>query len=44
MGTNNSIPGPPGASAIIPYASGIPTTLTTVLGGVATTSLVGFGQ
>ncbi|WP_096439835.1 exosporium glycoprotein BclB-related protein [Alteribacter populi] len=57
MGTNNGIPGPPGpegpggpvgppgASAIIPYTSGIPTTLTTVLGGVAgTTSLVGFGN
>lgn len=34
-----------GSSAIIPYASGTPVTLTTVLGGlVGTTSLIGFGS
>lgn len=38
-------PGIPGASAIIPYASGIPSSLTTVLGGVLNTgSVVGFGS
>jgi BclB C-terminal domain-containing protein len=35
----------PGPGAIIPYASGTPAILTTVLGGLAgTTSLVGFGS
>ncbi|MEK3886279.1 exosporium glycoprotein BclB-related protein [Bacillus sp. FSL K6-3431] len=42
------IQGPPGISgggAIIPYASGTPAVLTTVLGGLlGTTSLVGFGS
>ncbi|WP_338630920.1 exosporium glycoprotein BclB-related protein [Clostridium baratii] len=34
-----------GSSAIIPYASGLPVSLTTVVGGlVGTTSLVGFGN
>ncbi len=37
--------GPAGPGAIIPFASGIPVTLTTVLGGlVGTTGLVGFGN
>ena len=36
--------GLPGAGAIIPFASGLPTALTTIAGGlVGTTSLVGFG-
>ncbi|QTM99580.1 bclB domain-containing protein [Sediminibacillus dalangtanensis] len=39
------VTGAPGAGAIIPYASGTPVVLTTVLGGlVGTTSLVGFGS
>ncbi|MFI8684727.1 exosporium glycoprotein BclB-related protein [Rossellomorea sp. NPDC077527] len=38
-------PGLPGTGAIIPYASGLPVELTTVLNGqVGTTSLVGFGN
>lgn len=37
--------GPTGSSAIIPFASGLPAVLTTVLGGVVgTTSLIGFGN
>ncbi|RDW19344.1 exosporium glycoprotein BclB-related protein, partial [Oceanobacillus chungangensis] len=37
--------GAPGLGAIIPFASGLPVALTTVLGGVVgTTSLVGFGN
>ncbi|MED4206760.1 exosporium glycoprotein BclB-related protein [Neobacillus mesonae] len=38
-------PGIPGAGAIIPYASGTPSVLTTVLGGLLNTgSVVGFGN
>ncbi|WP_322091014.1 exosporium glycoprotein BclB-related protein [Cytobacillus massiliigabonensis] len=38
-------PGIPGAGAIIPFASGIPVALSTVLGGVAATQgLIGFGS
>ncbi|WP_281269281.1 exosporium glycoprotein BclB-related protein, partial [Ammoniphilus oxalaticus] len=37
--------GEAGAGAIIPFASGLPTALTTIAGGLAgTTSLVGFGN
>ncbi|WP_242977133.1 exosporium glycoprotein BclB-related protein [Clostridium botulinum] len=39
------ITGPTGASAIIPFASGGPVTLVTVLGGLANTgALLGFGS
>ncbi|WP_324777901.1 exosporium glycoprotein BclB-related protein [Virgibacillus senegalensis] len=39
------VTGAPGAGAIIPFASGAPVVLTTILGGLAgTTSLVGFGS
>ncbi|MGN7399003.1 exosporium glycoprotein BclB-related protein [Cytobacillus praedii] len=38
-------PGIPGAGAIIPFASGLPVALSTVLGGVAATQgLIGFGS
>lgn len=38
-------PGIPGAGAIIPYASGLPVTLSVVAGGVAATQgLIGFGS
>ncbi|QCT01306.1 hypothetical protein E6C60_0583 [Paenibacillus algicola] len=37
--------GAPGAGAVIPYASGLPVTLTTVAGGlVGTVGLIGFGS
>ncbi|KUP22592.1 hypothetical protein AWJ19_33595 [Paenibacillus sp. DMB5] len=37
--------GPTGSGAIIPYASGVPAALTTVLGGLLnTSSLIGFGN
>ncbi|USK57213.1 bclB domain-containing protein [Cytobacillus solani] len=39
------VPGIPGAGAIIPFASGLPVALSTVLGGVASTQgLIGFGS
>jgi len=38
-------PGPPGSGAIIPFASGTPSVLTTVLDGtLGTSSLIGFGN
>ncbi len=38
-------PGIPGAGAILPFASGLPVSLSTVLGGVASTQgLIGFGS
>lgn len=37
--------GPTGSGAIIPYASGLPVTMTTVLGGLLnTSSIIGFGS
>ncbi|AIQ49033.1 hypothetical protein R70723_26365 [Paenibacillus sp. FSL R7-0273] len=39
------VTGPTGSGAIIPYASGLPAALTTVLGGLLnTSSLIGFGN